>query len=102
MEADSERFRKAGIIVVDSLRAAEESGDLREAAKSGAVSHTQQVTLAQVVSGEVTLPREGLVTFKSVATALQDLALAVRNYEFLRERPGLAAVPDLASIKLKK
>lgn len=60
---------------------------------------TKQASLAQIVSGAVTVPREGLVAFKSVGTALQDLALAARYYELLGSRVGLPAAPDLASLR---
>jgi ornithine cyclodeaminase/alanine dehydrogenase-like protein (mu-crystallin family) len=84
---------------VDTLHAVEEAGDLREAVKSGALPETKQATLAQIVSGAVAVPRAGLVAFKSVGTALQDLALAARYYELLGKRPGLAVCPDLASLR---
>ena len=45
------------------------------------------------------LPEKGLIVFKSVGTALQDLALAVRHYQKLRLRQGLPGTLDLASLK---
>lgn len=98
-EVDVRCFRDAGLVVVDSLHAIEEAGELRQAAKSDAVPETKRATLAQIVIGAVTVPREGLVTFKSVGTALQDLALAARYYELLGARAGLPAAPDVASLK---
>jgi ornithine cyclodeaminase/alanine dehydrogenase-like protein (mu-crystallin family) len=40
-----------------------------------------------------------MVVFKSVGTALQDLALAARYYELLGARAGVPTAADLASAK---
>jgi ornithine cyclodeaminase/alanine dehydrogenase-like protein (mu-crystallin family) len=98
VEVDERSFGDAAKVVIDTKRAEEEAGDLQQAVKNGAVSPEKQVTLAQVAAG-ATLPDSGLVTFKSVGTALQDLALAVRFYEHLRGRKDLPAAPDIASLK---
>lgn len=99
VEVDPACFVHAAAVVVDTLRAAEEAGDLQEAVRSGALPGQRQVTLASVASGTSRLPDGGLVAFKSVGTALQDLALAVRYYELARTREGLPTAPDLASLK---
>lgn len=99
VEVDPEAFRDAGLIVVDSLRAVEEAGDLQQAAKRGYVTDAKQATLAQLVTGQKTVPASGRIVFKSVGTALQDLALAARYYELLRGSAGLPMAPDLASLK---
>lgn len=99
VEVDARCFGDAVLVVVDSPRAAEEAGDLQQAVTTGAVPAAKQVTLAQVAMGTVVPPREGLVAFKSVGTALQDLALAVRYYELLGARAGLPSAPDLPSLK---
>jgi len=98
-EADVQCFRDAGLVVVDSLHAIEEAGDLRRAVESGALPEAKRATLAQVVTGAVAVPRQGLIAFKSVGTALQDLALAARYYELLGARPGLPAATDLAVLR---
>jgi alanine dehydrogenase len=98
-EADVQCFSDARLVVVDSRHAIEEAGELRQAVKSGAVPEAKRATLAQIVTGAVGVPQEGLVAFKSVGTALQDLALAARYYELLGMRTGLPAAPDLASLK---
>jgi len=98
-EADVQCFRDAGLVVVDSLHAIEEAGDLRRAVESGALPEAKRATLAQVVTGAVSVPRQGLIAFKSVGTALQDLALAARYYELLGARPGLPAATDLAVLR---
>ena len=98
-EVDVRCFRDAALVVVDSLHAIEEAGDLRRAVEDGAMPETKRATLAQIVTGAVAVPREGLVAFKSVGTALQDLALAARYYELLGTRAGLPSASDLASLR---
>lgn len=99
IEVDEGSFRAAKLVVVDTPRAAEEAGDLQYAVKSGAIGAEQQKTMAQIASGAASLPDSGLVVFKSVGTALQDLALAVRYFELLRGRKDLPGALDLASLK---
>ncbi len=98
-EVDVRCFSDARLVVVDSPHALEEAGELRQALESGTLPQEKQATLAQIVSGAVSVPQEGLVAFKSVGTALQDLALAVRYYELLGSRVGLPTAPDLASLR---
>jgi ornithine cyclodeaminase/alanine dehydrogenase-like protein (mu-crystallin family) len=98
-EVDARCFADAELIVVDSQHAFDEAGDLREAVKGGAVSQTKRATLAQVAAGKVKVPRQGLVAFKSVGTALQDLALAARFYERLQAVEGIPTAVDLAALR---
>jgi ornithine cyclodeaminase/alanine dehydrogenase-like protein (mu-crystallin family) len=98
-EADVQCFRDAGLVVMDSPHAVEEAGDLIQAVQSGALPETKRATLAQIVTGAVAVPPQGLVTFKSVGTALQDLALAVRYYELLGGNDGLSRAGDLAVLR---
>lgn len=97
-EVDTRCFQEAKLVVVDTPHALEEAGELVRAAAAGALPESKRATLGQIVTGAVRLPAEGLVVFKSVGTALQDLALAVRYYELLGKR-GLPTAPDLASAK---
>ena len=60
--------------------------------------HSQLVTLADVVTGKRVVP-DGMVTFKSVGTALQDLALAGRYYELLGARAGLSGVAAFPRVR---
>ena len=99
IEVDARAFGNARVVVVDTLRAAEEAGDLQLAVKEGALTPERQVTLADVAAGTAHLPDAGLVVFKSVGTALQDLALASRFYELARGRKDLPTASDLASLK---
>jgi ornithine cyclodeaminase/alanine dehydrogenase-like protein (mu-crystallin family) len=99
VEVDPRCFGAASAVVVDSLHAPREAGDLQSAVRNGALREDSQITLARVAAGDAPLPTNGLVAFKSVGTALQDLALAVRFYELLEHRKDLPAAPDLASLK---
>jgi alanine dehydrogenase len=97
VEVDAECFRGARLVIIDSKRAAEEAGDLQVAVREGAAPEAKQVTLAGLVSGRTAVP-DGRVVFKSVGTALQDLALAARYYERLGQKAP-ARVESLASLK---
>jgi ornithine cyclodeaminase/alanine dehydrogenase-like protein (mu-crystallin family) len=98
VEVDAESFRGAALVVVDSKRAVEEAGDLQLAVKNGAAPEAKQATLAQLVTGNAIVPAQGRVVFKSVGSALQDLALAARYYELLGPSAP-ARVGSLASLK---
>ncbi|MBI4194801.1 MAG: ornithine cyclodeaminase family protein [Betaproteobacteria bacterium] len=99
VEVDEATFGDAEVVIVDSLLAAEEAGDLRRAVKSGRLALERQLTLAQLVERGRQGLAGGYAVFKSVGTGLQDLALAARCYELLGARSGLSAVPDVASLK---
>lgn len=98
-EIDVQCLREAAFVIVDSEHAFEEAGELRRAADAGALPESKCATLAEIVSGKASVPPDGLVTFKSVGMALQDLALATRYYELLRDRPGTVTAPDVASLR---
>ncbi len=100
-ELDLQCFRRAGFVIVDSLHAIEEAGELRQADAAGELPEARRATLARVVTGEVAVPAQGLVIFKSVGTALQDLTLAARYHEMLSGRPGVVMAPDVASLRAK-
>jgi alanine dehydrogenase len=100
-ELDLQCFRKAGLVIVDSLHAIDEAGELRKAAAAGELPETKRATLAQLVTDAAPIPAEGLVIFKSVGTALQDLALAAHYYEALAGRPGIVMAPDVASLRAR-
>lgn len=100
-EADVDCFGGAALVAMDSVNALADTGELQRAAAAGVLPPGRCATLAQIVSGARAVPAAGRIAFKSVGTALQDLALAVRFYERLRERPALPRVPALASLRLK-
>ena len=85
--------------MVDSRHAFKEAGDLIAAANAGALPESRQATLGQILTGSRNLPKEGLIVFKSVGMALQDLALAGRYYELLGARKDLASPSNVASLR---
>jgi ornithine cyclodeaminase/alanine dehydrogenase-like protein (mu-crystallin family) len=98
-EIGADTFGRAAFTVVDSLHAFKEAGDLIVAAEAGALAESKQATLGQVLTEARTLPPDGLIVFKSVGMALQDLALAARYYELLGHREDLASPSDVASLR---
>lgn len=97
-ETDRDCFRTSRFLVVDSTHALEEAGELIDAVAAGLVTPANHATLADVACGKVTLPTAGRITFKSVGTALQDLALASRYYELLGDAAG-SGDPGLACLR---
>lgn len=98
-EVDTQCFRDAKLVVMDSVHALEEAGELVQAVKAGALPESKRATLAQVATGSVAVPPDGLVVFKSVGTALQDLSLAARYFELVGKRATLPSASDVASLK---
>jgi ornithine cyclodeaminase/alanine dehydrogenase-like protein (mu-crystallin family) len=98
-EIDTQCFKDAALVVVDTLHAVEEAGDLRQATAADVLPKSKLATLAQIVTGEIRTPAQGLVVLKSVGTALQDLALASRYYELLKDKPGTMHGPTIASLR---
>jgi len=98
-EVDVRCFRDARLVVVDTPHALEEAGELRQAIEAGALPEAKRATLGQIITGTTGVPPEGLVVFKSVGTALQDLALAARYYELAGARAGVPTAADLASAR---
>lgn len=98
-EADEACFRNASLVVMDTTHALEEAGELVQAVKAGALPEAKRATLGGVTTGKVTLPREGLIVFKSVGSALQDLALASRYYELLGHQPGLPRTAEVGRLR---
>ena len=98
-EIGPDTFAAAAITVVDSRHAFHEAGDLIMAAHAGALPESKQTTLGQILTATRSVPREGLVIFKSVGMALQDLALAARYYELLGARKELASPSNVASLR---
>ena len=98
-EADIACFRNASLVAVDTLHALEEAGELRQAVAAGALPEAKRATLGQIVTGAAQVPSSGLIVFKSVGSALQDLALASRYYELLGAKPGLARSGDVGRLR---
>jgi ornithine cyclodeaminase/alanine dehydrogenase-like protein (mu-crystallin family) len=98
-EVDVRCFQDARLVVVDSVHALEEAGELRQAIAAGALPESKRATLGKIVTGAVSVPAAGLVVFKSVGTALQDLALAARYYELIGASTGVPTATYLVSLK---
>jgi alanine dehydrogenase len=98
-EADIECFRRAALVVADSPHAQHEAGDLIQAAQAGALAADKLTTLAQIVAGRTAVPAAGMIAFKSVGTALQDVALAGRYYELLGARSDLPGKADFLRVR---
>ena len=98
-EIGPDTFARAAFTVVDSQHAMKEAGDLIAAVSTGALPESRQGTLGQILTGSKTLPPQGLIVFKSVGMALQDLALAARYYELLGGRKDLASPSNVASVR---
>ena len=100
-EIDPEVWSAADRIVVDTRRLLQESGDGIAAVEAGAVTPERVIELHDVVAakapgranaGETTL-------YKSVGTALQDVAVAHRAYQQARARGLGRELPDFESVK---
>ncbi|HTE14770.1 MAG TPA: hypothetical protein VK642_06810, partial [Burkholderiales bacterium] len=60
-EADVQCFRNASLVVMDTLHALEEAGELRQAVEAGALPEAKRATLGQIVTGAAQLPEKGLI-----------------------------------------
>ena len=98
-EVDVRCFADAGRVIVDSSHALHEAGDLCVAIKAGALLDDKWTTLAKIVTGDAQVPDTGMVTFKSVGTALQDLALAARYYELLGQKGDAKKGVSMGSLR---
>jgi alanine dehydrogenase len=97
-EVDAETFARAGSIVVDTLHAGAECGDIIAAQEAGVWDETRVTSLAAVV-GAGFERHGGLTVFKSVGTAVQDLAAAAAVAETARAR-GLGRELELLAPKV--
>ena len=84
-EVDGVTFGRAELIVLDTLHAQAESGDLQAAAAEGHWDDAKVRPLSDVVV-DPPRPAAGLTVFKSVGTALQDVVAAKAVYDVARER----------------
>jgi ornithine cyclodeaminase/alanine dehydrogenase-like protein (mu-crystallin family) len=95
VEIDRDCFEDARLVIVDSPHAIEEAGELIQANAKGLLTASRLSTLAVLAAGGAPIPADGLVIFKSVGSALQDLALVRHCYELLRAQGGIPVLPDL-------
>jgi ornithine cyclodeaminase/alanine dehydrogenase len=98
-EVDAETFARAESIVVDTLHAGAECGDIIAAREAGAWDEMRVTSLAAVVAAGSPFTRNGgLTVFKSVGTAVQDLAAAAAVAETARKL-GLGREQEILSAK---
>jgi ornithine cyclodeaminase/alanine dehydrogenase len=98
-EVDVETFARAESIVVDTPHAGAECGDIIAAEEAGTWDEDRVTSLAAVVGAGSPLERNGgLTVFKSVGTAVQDLAAAAAVVRIARER-GLGRELDILTPK---
>lgn len=102
-ELDRATFRRSGTVVVDDpAQVAAESGDVIEALREGDVDLSRFVPVSTLAGNRAALrrdPTRDLLTFKSVGTALQDLALARRVLEAAQRDGGGRELGELSSLK---
>jgi ornithine cyclodeaminase len=79
-EADDECFRRT-FIVVDTLNAMAQSGDLTSPIANGTIDRHQVALLKDLIEKNVSAPTAGHTLFKSVGVALADLAAAEHLFE---------------------
>jgi ornithine cyclodeaminase/alanine dehydrogenase len=99
-EVDPETFARAGAIVVDTEHAGPECGDLIAAQEAGTWPADRVTTLPDVAGqGDDWIRPDGVSVFKSVGTAVQDLAAAHAVTVAARER-GIGTEFGLLSAKM--
>jgi ornithine cyclodeaminase/alanine dehydrogenase len=102
-ELDKATFARARTVVADDPeQLAAESGDVAEALSSGVLSHQDIVPLAGVCAGDVKLcssEDRDLLVFKSVGTAIQDLAIARVIFDDAVKHDYGADLGELARLK---
>lgn len=94
-ELDMACFERAETIVIDTDHALSEAGELIRADRAGLLPDSRRQLLSGFARPATAVPAEGMVLFKSVGTALQDLSLVAQVYDSLKDDPGLPQAPDL-------
>jgi ornithine cyclodeaminase/alanine dehydrogenase-like protein (mu-crystallin family) len=94
-EIDPRCCDAARLVVVDTPHAIDEAGELIQANAAGFLPDAKVTTLAALAAEQAQIPADGMILFKSVGSALQDLALARHCYEVVRNEPEIPVLPDL-------
>jgi alanine dehydrogenase len=102
IEVDLDTIRRSDWVVMDTAHASEEAGDLGAALDEGILHPDEIWTLAQLLERKPGPLKEGFAVFKSVGSALQDLAVAVGYYERMKGNTMVIDAPGLASLKSRK
>ena len=102
-ELDRRTLARARTVVGDDPGQLEvESGDIVDAIESGVLTRARMVSLSELCAGPITLDVDAdrdLYVFKSLGTALQDLAIAQLVYEHARDSGYGTDLGELSSIK---
>jgi alanine dehydrogenase len=102
-ELDRDTLGRAGALLVDDAKqVCLESGDVIDALGCGALANDQIVSMADVDGNVGRLQRDGtrdLLAFKSVGTAVQDLALAKSAFAAAQAQGRGRDLGELASLK---
>lgn len=75
-ESDDALIQRAGLVVVDTIQALQESGDLAGPLAAGAIQESGIRDLAHAIQNPPDRPEDTVTVFKSAGTALADLAVA--------------------------
>jgi len=98
-EVDIDTFARAESVVLDTIHAGAECGDILAAQEAGAWDDDRVASLPAIVAAGKRLDRRGgLTVFKSVGTAVQDLAAGLAVAAAARER-GLGRELQILSPK---
>jgi alanine dehydrogenase len=98
-EVDAATFERAAAIVLDTEHADAECGDIIAAKEARTWDARRVSTLTELVGSGQPSAHEGLTVFKSVGTAVQDLAAAAAVGRVARER-GVGRELDILSPKM--
>jgi alanine dehydrogenase len=103
LELDRATLARAGTLLVDDPRQVVlESGDIIDGIAAGAITQDRMVSLADAAAEPSRLRAGGdrdLLVFKSVGTAIQDLALSHRLVEAAREVGAGREIGELTRLK---
>jgi alanine dehydrogenase len=98
-ELDEATMRRSAVLLVDDPRLVPvESGDIAEGLRAGALRHDHIVPMASYKTTSRSDGRD-LLSFKSVGTALQDLALAAELIPAAREAGVGREIGELTALK---
>ena len=102
-EIDPESFARAERIVIDcqTRQIEEESGDIIDALANGTYDRSKVIELQEVVAGRASGREadEQITLFKSVGTAVQDVASGYAVYQEARRLGVGSDVPDFLELK---
>ncbi|MGQ0804398.1 MAG: ornithine cyclodeaminase family protein [Actinomycetota bacterium] len=102
-ELDRAALARAGTVVGDDVSQLQlESGDIADAVEAGALAPHRLVALSSLCTGQASLRRDrahDLLVFKSVGTALQDLAIARAAYRDALAHGYGVQLGELATLK---